>query len=89
MSAKLENMISKSGNKIPNQYIIENGKDTIFQSYETTIAMIHSDQSITIDNNALDYSKTTSKYLYSFLDMNRKEITDKVNNGEILITKLN
>ena len=70
----VENMVSNRGNYIPNQFIItdDEGRD-IFQSYETIIA-IKDKGKITLDNNALEYSRTTSKYLYLFLGMNRKEI---------------
>ena len=71
---KVQNMVSNRGNYVPNQFIItyDEGRE-IFQSYETIIA-IKDKGKITLDNNALEYSRTTSKYLYLFLGMNRKEI---------------
>ena len=71
---RVENMVSNRGNYVPNQFIItdDDGRE-IFQSYETTIA-IKDNGKIILDSDALDYSKTTSKYLYLFLGMNRKEI---------------
>ena len=71
---KIENMVSSRGNHVPNQFIItDDGGREIFQSYGTIIA-IKDKGKITLDNNALEYSRTTSKYLYLFLGMNRKEI---------------
>ena len=70
---KVENMVSSSGNYVPNQFIITDDGREIFQSYETIIA-IKDKGKIILDNDALDYSKTTSKYLYMFLGMDRKAI---------------
>ena len=71
---RVENMVSSRGNYVPNQFIItdDEGRE-IFQSYETIIA-IKDNGKIILDSDALDYSKTTSKYLYLFLGMNRKDI---------------
>lgn len=84
---KVENMLSYSGNKVPNQFIIEDYKNnrTVFQSYETTIAM-KTNKGIVLDINALNYSTTTSKYLYLFLNMSRKEI---LNDENIVYKNLN
>ena len=56
---RVENMVSNRGNYIPNQFIItdDDGRE-IFQSYETIIAIVDKGK-ITLDNNALDYSRTT------------------------------
>lgn len=83
---KVENMVSNRGSYVPNQFIItdDEGRE-IFQSYETIIA-IKDNGKIILDSDALDYSKTTSKYLYLFLGMNRKEIK---NNKNITYKNLN
>ena len=83
---RVENMVSNRGNYVPNQFIItdDEGRE-IFQSYETIIAIVD-DGEIILDSDALDYSKTTSKYLYLFLGMNRKEIK---NNKNITYKNLN
>ena len=71
---KVENMVSSRGKYVPNQFIITDDKGReFFQSYETIIA-IKDKGKITLDNNALEYSRTTSKYLYMFLGMDRKAI---------------
>lgn len=36
---KIENMTSNRGNKVPNQFILEYGNYTAFQSYSTLIAV--------------------------------------------------
>ena len=74
MRVKVQNMISNRGNAIANQFEIYVDGAKYFQSYNTIIAKIEKGHKITLDTNALDYSRTTSKYLYLFLDMDRKEI---------------
>lgn len=78
MRIHVQNVISSRGNAIANQFEIYVDGVKYFQSYNTIIARIDKGHKITLDTNALDYSRTTSKYLYLFLGMNRKEIlTDK------------
>ena len=74
MSVRVQNVISSRGNAIANQFEIYMDGMKYFQSYNTIIAKIDKGHKITLDTNALDYSRTTSKYLYLFLGMNRKEI---------------
>lgn len=52
---------------VKNQFIIHDKDVTIFQSYNTVIAKKTKTRTI-LDKKALDYSRTTSKYLYRFLD---------------------
>jgi hypothetical protein len=71
---KVENMTSKNGNYVPNQFIITDDDGCrYFQSYSTIIAKV-CDGVVTLDTRALDYSRTTSKYLYTFLNRDRKGI---------------
>ena len=37
MKTQVKNMLSSNGNKIANQFIIETGKSTVFQSYGSII----------------------------------------------------
>ena len=85
---KIENMTSSKGNTIPNHFIIKTDKGNYFQSYKTIIAFVGSD-SIILDENALNYSRTTSKYLYQFLGMNKEEILNKIKEGKIILKNLN
>ena len=50
---------------VRNQFILEGDGKVIFQSYSTIIAMKENGK-IIIDNEAENYSRTTSKYLYQF-----------------------
>lgn len=78
----------RSGEPVKNQFIITlDDASEVFQSYDTVIA--HKGYKIYLDHGALDYSATTSKYLYQFLDMKRKEIEAKIESGEIETQDLN
>jgi|TARA_R100000482_G_scaffold124933_1_gene80038 hypothetical protein len=90
---KVKNLISDKGNVIPNQFQIVNNNTIYFQSYETIIAKINKRtmycDEIILDTHALNYSRTTSKYLYKFLNMNRKEIENLIKKKEIKLKNLN
>lgn len=80
-AVKVENMRSSKGNLVPNQFIITTKDATYFQSYNSLIAKISKRNGrIYLDPFYWDYSRTTSKYLYSFLGefyrygLNKKEI---------------
>lgn len=85
---KVVNLRSSKGNKVPNQFIIEMGDKIVFQSYDSIIAEV-SKGVIYLDPVYYNYSKTTSKYLYMFLNMNKKEIQDGLKSGKIQFKNLN
>ena len=73
---KVSNLTSpRSGESVKNQFeIYESTKKTTsytFQSYNTIIAKViykNGKCILILDKKALHYSRTTSKYLYQFLD---------------------
>lgn len=86
---KVYNMTSNNtGREIANQFIIEHEGAIYFQSYQTIIAKKEAGK-ITIDTNAENYSRTTSKYLYQFLGTNRKNLLQDVKAGRIIRANLN
>ena len=86
---KVKNMMSeRTGREVANQFIIEHEGKVYFQSYNTTIAMKQAGK-IVIDTNAENYSKTTSKYLYQFLNTDRKSLLQDVKVGRIVRADLN
>lgn len=98
MKVKVQNLCSKkSGREVPNQFVIsvtdDKGNDSeVFQSYRTVIAVKHYGKRparFVLDTGALDYSKTTSRYLYEFLGEDRKTIQSKINSGEYQTADLN
>ena len=83
-------MYSNNGNKVPNQFIIDNGNKTIFQSYKTIVAVKENGE-VTLDSKALDYSATTLKYLKQFLNTNesKKSLYEKIESGFYQVEDLN
>lgn len=66
----ITNLISKkSGRPVANQFLIVNGTNVTFQSYKTKIADVHCGSAfIRLNGNTLNYSRTTSKYFYQFME---------------------
>ena len=56
----------RSGNVVPNQFILITDTGTYFQSYGTTIAKKYMGR-ITLDEDYWNHSRTTSKYLHIWL----------------------
>ena len=65
---RIRNITSAHGNKIANQFIIEDGNKVYFQSYNSMIACIdYNTKTITIGED-YNYSVTTGKYRNKFFD---------------------
>nr|DAR88579.1 MAG TPA: hypothetical protein [Caudoviricetes sp.] len=62
---QVQNMLSRKGNKVANQFEIFGNGRIVFQSYSTTIAAIKN-RVLYVDKAY--YSRTTSKYLNIFKD---------------------
>lgn len=72
---KIQNMLTSSGGKAANQFVIIDEKgDKYFQSYDSKIALITSDGCIYLDPIYWNYSTTTSKYRNIFLNKSTDEI---------------
>ena len=82
----------RSGRAVTNQYIISYSRGDrnyiYFQSYKTMIVMVVNGK-VTLDTGALDYSVTTSRHLFKFLSMNRKEIEAAIASGKFRVRNLN
>jgi hypothetical protein len=85
---KIENMTSVNGNKVPNQFIINNNGEEYFQSYNSIIAK-KSKGKIYLDDYFWDYSVTTGKYRNDFLGEGIAETRKKITTGEYILTNLN
>ena len=87
---KVSNMYSNNGNQVPNQFIIDNGNKTLFQSYKTIVA-VKENGKVTLDSNALEYSNTTLKYLKQFLNTSdsKKQLQAKIENDFYQVEDLN
>lgn len=85
---KVTNLRTTRGNKVPNQFSIQSGNSIFFQSYDAVIAEV-TKGIIYLDPVFYNYSKTTSKYLYMFLNMSKKEIQEGLRSGKIQFKNLN
>jgi len=66
---KVKNMKSERLNNIPNQFIIEDNKSIIFQSYNTIICKYNKlNENFKLDKYLVkNPSRTTLRYLYKFM----------------------
>jgi len=87
---QVKNMKSRNGNKVANQFIIENGQKLYFQSYKSIIALKDFEKGeIFLDSYFWNYSTTTGKYRNIFLNETIKETRQKIKSGEYQLTNLN
>ena len=86
----VKNMLSSHGNKIPNQFIIEDGQKEYFQSYKSIIALKDWKKGVIyLDSFYWNYSNTTSKYRNIFLNEKIAATRKKIKSGEYKLTDLN
>lgn len=87
---KVKNMRSSKGNKIANQFIIDDGNKRYFQSYKSIIALKDFKKGVVyLDSYYWDYSTTTGKYRNIFLNENINQTRQKIKNGVYKLTNLN
>ena len=80
---------SSSGRDIANQFIITDKDRTIFQSYDSIIAIKWNDGDVFLDKTYWDYSRTTGKYRNQFLGEDIKTTRKKIKSGEYRLADLN
>lgn len=79
---KVTNMLSHKGNKVANQFILEFGNYTAFQSYTTLIA-VYDSKNDTMYVDEKRYSVTTSKYLNLLIKQYQPLTISKVDNPSL------
>ena len=85
-----KNMISASGNAIPNQIkITDDSGNRYFQSYNSIICKITREGTVILDEKYWNYSKTTSKYRSIFLNEPTGTTARKITSGEFKLANLN
>lgn len=84
----VRNIISARSNRaVANQFFIKSDKAIYFQSYASLIAKIDKTTNEVTLSSRWDYSNTTRKYLYQFLDsygytgMNTKKVQKYIEEG--------
>lgn len=86
----VENMKSRAGNKVANQFIIKDDLHNVFfQSYKSIIAKINKNGDVFLDEEYWDYSVTTSRYRNEFLGLSTKETKEGIESGIIQLVNLN
>ena len=84
------NITNSNGNKVANQFIIDNKNKEIFQSYNSIIAVRNKKtDKITLDSYYWDYSVTTGKYRNQFLGEGIAETRKKIKEGVYNLKNLN
>ena len=63
---KVRNLMNANGNAVANQFIIEDGNNIYFQSYDSLVAK--RDGRVFTLGCDFDYSRTTSKHLHTFME---------------------
>ena len=91
---KVENFTNSRGNKVKNQFCIQDNDVIYFQSYNSIIAKkdLRRDRKgkcITLDKNYWDYSTTTGRFRNLFLGENIAETRKKIASGEYQLENLN
>lgn len=105
---KVHNMkSSRTGKAVANQFIIRDNGKVWFQSYETVICFVDECNNVFIDNGesydasrneyyAEEFSRTTNKYLLTFLRgytgfgfKSMKEVEKATKDGRIQLVNLN
>lgn len=71
MNIKVCNMTSpRSGRPVSNQFIVRIGNVLYFQSYKSVVCSYNTANGLVCFGRDWDYSVTTRKYLYQFLNEN-------------------
>jgi hypothetical protein len=73
---KVRQLSTDAGVPVKNQFVIEVDRFRVFQSYETTIAIVDTgDWSVTLDHD-WDISRTTVRWLKKFLENELPGLSD-------------
>ena len=89
MKTIAENLKSRNGNVVPNQFRVRTDKGVYFQSYESIIVFVPIKGKTQLDSKFWNYSNTTSKYRNIFLNETTAEIKKKIKAGEYELVNLN
>ncbi len=82
-------MESARGNKVANQFIINEEGHEVFQSYDSIIAIKYTNGVVVLDRDKWNYSMTTGKYRNKFLGEDKKATQRKIDLGLYELKDLN
>ena len=77
----------RTGDAVPNQFLVTIGYFIYFQSYQTVIAKINRTTNEVTLSEDWDYSRTTVKYLNRFLSTETKDIKSSIEAGKYKIVE--
>jgi hypothetical protein len=92
--AKVYNMESpRSGREVANQFVIEAGREVVFQSYRSVCAIYNRDTKTLTLGEDWNRSMTTRKYFWQFVrnylpyywDIDLKELRSRIASGEVKV----
>ena len=87
---RVYNITNSNGNKVANQFIIDDKNKETFQSYSSIIAVRNKKtDKVTLDSYYWDYSVTTGKYRNQFLGEGIAETRKKIKEGIYKLRNLN
>ena len=90
--ARVTQMTGRTGKPVANQFVIMDGNDLYFQSYQNIIVKctVEGDERVTyLDRDFWDYSVTTSKYRNRFLGVDTAEVKRRIKSGTYRLADLN
>lgn len=74
---KISNLVNERGNRVANQFVIENENSIAFQSYNSMVCEIRPAsmgfEKVVVFGKDWSYSRTTMKHLNNFLKQNNLE----------------
>lgn len=74
---KISNLVNERGNRVANQFVIENENSIAFQSYNSMVCEIRPAsmgfEKVVVFGEDWSYSRTTMKHLNNFLKQNNLE----------------
>ena len=91
MKKVIYNIKNERGNNVANQFLMIEGTDYTFISYETTIATLKASSAVLFLNKSVfDYSRTTTRHFLNYLENTltadkptRKQVEKWIDNGYI------
>ena len=82
---RVENMTTTAGNKVANQFVVHTDEGRFFQSYDSMIAFIPKDGGPIQLGADWDYSVTTGRYRNQFLNCDKAQILEMLEDGRAVL----
>ena len=84
---QVRNMTSRSGNPVPNQFVITTKFGRMFRSYDSNIAFIPNDEDVIYLGRDWNYSATTGKYRNEFLGCGVADVKAMLKSGKAILVE--